>query len=872
MQLRTRATRLALTAVLVLVWISADAQKTLPPVPITMDVKDQPLGYVLDQLSRQSHLSFSYNPKRIPLDRKVSITCEDLLLGDVLKKVLGDAGVTYSFVENQIVLQRARPAKGDSKSSITISGYVRDKKTGEALIGSTIYVPALSTGAVTNDFGFYSLSIPPGDYQIEYSFIGFKSEKKFIHLVNAQTEHIELEDVPPILEEVVISEPVFSSLDQRQTSQFDIRPQLVEKRPAMLGEPDVVKSLEMIPGVKIHSDGSTFYYVRGGARDQNLILIDDAPIFNPSHLLGFFSTVIPDAVNRMTFYKGDMPASLGGRISSVLDIETRKGNDKRFSAWGGVGLIATRLGIEGPFKENKSSYLLSGRFSRLAWIFKNDNNDIQEFGFWDLTGKVNFRLNERNRIYVSFYSGRDAYLNLNSGLEWSNRTATFRWNHLFNDRLFLNTTVSSGEYDYFLHQNRTTSTSWNSHIANFNIKTDFTYFVNTTNDWSFGLHLAGYNFNPGNVSTQTAFQAPVVSVRNTSEVILYGQNNLQLNDKLRVSYGARINNWNNLGGAFEYIYDQNRNPVDTLFYSQGKKYNQFNRIEPRLSANYLLTGHSMLKASVSRNVQNIHLINNSISPFTSLEVWLPSSFNIQPQAAWMGTIGYYRDFENFALEGEIFYKHMNHQIDYEPHAETLLNPYLESELRFGKTSARGVEALLKKHRGRWNGMVGYTYSRSFSRFADLNEGERYPSVADRPHQINVVSTFEINRKWSLGLNWIYASGTPYSAPTGFYYFNGQEVPVYGAKNNTRLPDYHRLDFSAELKLNKNPENKYQHSLSLAIYNAYGRKNILFVDYNKVVSGADSYEVPVNLADRDRITTQRYLLRFTPSITYNFKWR
>jgi hypothetical protein len=849
------------------------AQQLLPSTHISIEARSRALGEVLDEISKNLGISFSYNPRKIPLSAEISYSANDELLDKVLREVLGPLNVSFSFVESQIVLKPEKKNKSGEAETFTLSGYVKEKSNGEALIGTTILVTELGAGAVTNAFGFYSLTIPRGNYGVNYSFIGFKPQKKFISLSSSQKENIELVEEAPLLDEIVVTGNPSSRVEEVWMSQVQLKPETVEQRPSFFGETDVIKSLEAVPGIKMHSDGSTFYSVRGGNRDQNLIFIDNAPVFNPSHLLGLFSTVIPDAVNDATLYKGDMPASLGGRLSSILDIETRKGNNQHFQAWGSVGLISTKVGIEGPIKRDNSSYLLTGRFSRLAWLFANNEN-VTEFGFYDLTGKASFKINDNNRIYFSFYNGRDGYFNRQTGIEWSNRATTLRWNHLFNDRLFLNTTFSAGEYDYFLHQNLATHTSWNSQISNFNLKADFSYFIKPENELTFGLSANGYNFNPGNLYTTTQFVAPVVSVRNSKEFVLYGHHELKLSALWKLSYGLRLTNWISAGEAFEYVFDETRNPVDTLFFGKNEDYNEYNTIEPRLSLVRKLNETSSVKLSATRNVQNIHLINNSVSPFSSLEVWLPSSLNIKPQTSRQIALGYYKDImkHGISLEAEMYYKRMNNQIDYEAHAETLLNPYVERELRFGTARAYGVELLARKEKGRLHGWMGYTFSRVKQSFAEINDGKTYNAFYDRPHQLNLMLGYDVNLRWKVGANWTFTTGAPYSSPVGFYNYNDQEIPIYGEKNNSRLPDYHRLDLSGTYKLNRNPESKFQHDIVFSIYNFYGRKNILFVDYNKTPNGESQFVIPSNLLENERLTTQRFFLRFAPAVTYNFKWR
>ena len=849
------------------------AQRTLPDRAISINAVNVKLSDLLNTITGKSGMAFSYNPKKIPVQQKTSYSATDKSLTQILNELCAEFGLKYELVESQIILKPDKRSGKVAAQTFTLSGTIKDADTGEALIGASILIQELQTGTVTNPFGFYSITIPGGTYSVSSSFIGYKDITRIVELNASLKENVSLSEEPPVLEEVVVTSAP-SVTTQLITSNTNIRPSVVEERPEFFGETDVVKTLESVPGVKFHSEGSTFYYVSGGHRDQNLVLIDDAPIYNPSHMLGVFSTVIPDAVNDITLYKGDMPASLGGRLSSVLDVRTKKRNDQHFHAWGNFGLISTKIGIEGPFKKSASSYLLSGRISSFGWLFKRLGENIERFDFHDLTGKVNVRINPANRIFLSFYTGADNYFANNNGISWSNNAGTIQWNHLFNDRLFLNTTIAAGGYDYFLHTNVTNGTKWNSHISNFNLKTDFSYFIRPENEITFGLGLNGYAFNPGNLqSTRNISSIPVLSVRNSVEAVLYANHEVRLNNRLGVNYGLRLTSWSNRGESFEYLFDDNRLPADTLHFASGEDYKRFGNVEPRISVSYFVNDQSSVKTSFSRNVQNIHLISNSVSPFTSLDVWLPSSFNINPQSSNQVTLGYYHTLPlgQAIFSAEAFYKRMFNQIDYQAHAEILLNPLLERELRFGTGTAYGIELLARKDAGRLHGWVGYTWSRSKRIFPDINDGRKFNAFNDRPHQVNLTSVYNISARWKLGANWNYSTGSPYSSPVSFYSFNGEEVPVYGQKNNTRLPDYHRLDLSATYALNRNPESKYIHNLSFSIFNFYGRKNALFVNYHKTETKDGSLKIASDVSDPTRVTSQYYLFRFTPSVSYNFKW-
>jgi hypothetical protein len=849
------------------------AQKKPPDIKVSVDAKEVTLSQLLEIISTQSKIPFSYNPKKIKAEEKLNYKADDKFLADILKDLAAKYNFQFEMIEDQIVLKSEKKNDKRHTETATFSGTIKDGSNGEALIGATLYVNELQTGTVTNAFGFFSLTLPKGTYNIGTTYIGYRTHTSTIDLTSSLQQDIAMKEEPPLLQEIVISSAAPDVVKELKISNIDIRPETVEERPSFFGEMDVVKSLEAVPGIKLHSDGSTFYYVRGGNRDQNLVLIDDAPIYNPSHILGVFSTIIPDAINDITLYKGDMPASYGGRLASVLDIRTKKGNDQHLQSWGSASLISSKLGIEGPIRKNASSFLVSARISRLKWFFKLVEPKIEKFNFYDFTGKVNVRINPSNRIFLSFYTGADHFASSNNGISWTNTAATLRWNHLFNDKLFLNTTIAASGYDYFLYRDVARKLGWNSHISNFNLKNDFSYFISPENELTFGMGLNGYVFNPGNLLSENAPTSLSLSVKNSVEFVMYANHEVKLTERWGINYGLRLSSWANTGSAFEFIFDANRNPVDTLQFGKGERYKEFTNLEPRATLSYLINENSSIKTSFSRNVQHVHLISNSISPFTSMEVWLPSSINIKPQIAKQATLGYYRTLTNTGttISAELYYKKLRNQIDYKAHAETLLNPLLERELRFGTGTSYGLELLAKKDEGRMRGWTGYTWSRAKRKFADINEGRTYNTYWDRPHQLNVMLIYDLTLRWNIGMNWIYSTGAPYSAPVSFYLHNGEEMPLYGQKNNARLPDYHRLDVSASFQLNKNPEIKFRHSLSFSIFNVYGRKNPLFVNYNKTESADGTLAVPTNLMNGDRVTSQFYLFRFAPSLTYNFKW-
>ena len=838
---------------------------------ITLDVNSQPLANVLKIIEKQSSLSFSFNPDNVPLRALVTYQAKSQTLEAVLNYLSINYHLSAKIIEKQIVLLAAPNLP---PLTFTISGFINDTQNGESLIGATISVDSLLVGTVANGYGYYSLALPYGRHTIQVSYLGYVAATQTIDLIKTNTLNIGLVQAIPQLQEILVRGFASVNIDKVQTGKIALSPKTVAEVPAAFGEKDVIKALAVIPGINLQSEGSIFFYVRGGNKDQNLILIDDAPIYNPTHMLGLFSSIVHDAVNSIDVYKSDFPLAKGGRLSSVIDIKTKEGNKNKFSAWGNLGLVSTQLGIEGPFKKNESSYILSGRLSRIKWLFKQKFPSLEKFQFHDITGKINFKLNPSNKLYFSFYNGADHFFTNLSGIGWTNLNGSIRWNNLINKNTFANTTIYGSNYEYLLFINRATDERWRSRIGEIGIKTDFSHFINSQQELSFGFQFNGRTINPGNLATGSEKQdSYIVSVKNDLETIGYLQHEVKTDNKWGFKYGLRASLWTSLGESFEFTFNSKGAATDTLDYKTGQTYHNYFQVEPKLTASYAISDRSSVKASYGRSVQNLHLITNSISPFTSFEVWLPSGPNIEPQQADQLSLGYYKHLPNIgiSLEAESYIKYMYNQIDYAAHASTLLNPTIESELLIGNAKAFGIELLGRKAEGRLRGLVGYTYSRVKSQFNEINNGKKFNAFSDRPHHLNLNLNYDLGLRLALGCNFIYTSGTPFSSPSSFYVYDDIEVPIYTDKNNDRFPEYHRLDFSSQFLLNKNPQNKFKHSLTLSVYNVYGRKNPTFINFNKSLKDDGKFEIPGNLLAASRSTSQTYLYGVTPSLSYHFRF-
>jgi len=849
---------------------------------ITVKYNSVSLESVLNLLSTDYNIRFSYSSKQIPTDFKITYSAINKSLETVLTDIFDQAGIRYEIVNNYFVLKPVpieiiEPVK-EKIEYFTISGTISDSSDSELLIGAAVYVKETGIGALSNNYGFFSLKLPKGSYTLESSYLGYSLEARRVELNQNIKWNLNLVPITSIMEEIIVysedkEEIIFNSL----AAQYNVKPIEVVKQSAAMGETDMIKSLDNLPGIAFQSDGSSYFSVRGGNRDQNLILLDEATIYNPSHLLGLFTPIIPEAVKHTEVYKADFPIQYGGRLSSVIDIRTRDGNMQKLSGNFSTGIVSTRASIEGPIKKDASSYFVSFRRSHYGMFVKKVVPSVEDFYFSDFTSKFNIKAGNNDRLFLTLFSGRDVFINKPSGtrtgLKWGNNSLTLRWNHIFGDELFLNTTFYTSKYDYSLFTNYDNNEFWNSHISSTNLKSEFTWFLNPSNKIKYGINLGAYFFNPGNFNSQNVPDNLRVSKVNSSEFILYLGNEQEITPWLMLNYGLRISRWSNLGESFVVGYDDNYNPTDTTFYAKGEKYYSNGFIEPRISVSIKTGTYQTLKASYNRTTQNINLINNSISPFNSLEVWLPSGPNIKPQKADIFDFGYVKAWpeKSFELSTDIFYKKMYNQIGYIYHSEMLLNPYLEGELRQGNGFAWGFEFLLKKTQGRLTTQLGYAFNQSNLKIIGLNNGYSFPSHFDKPIDISVIADYKLKPRWTLNLNIVYVSGMTVSSPTGFYYYKGSQVPYYTEQNNDRLPDYKRVDLGSVWKLNKQ-KSAYEHFLTFTLYNFFSTKNYAFLNFSKTLGADGKYYIPADKLNTDeQVVTYRYIYSLIPSLTYNLKF-
>lgn len=752
----------------------------------------------------------------------------------------------------------------------TLSGTVRNSATGELLIGATVYCPEIQAGTVSNYYGFYSLSLPQGDYTIKFSFIGFTPFEKHVILQSNLKLDIDLEPLQEQLEEVEIKgKRGDENVRAAEMSIVKLDAKTINKIPALLGEIDIIKAIQLLPGVQSTSEGSTGFSVRGGSPDQNLILLDEATVYNASHMIGFFSIFNNDAIKDVSLYKGDIPAAYGGRLSSLLDVRMKDGNSKKLSATGGIGTVSSRLTIEGPVIRDKTTFLISGRrtyadlFLPLA---KNKDLHGNKLYFYDLNARIAHTFNDKNRVYLSGYAGRDTFKNKYAQMGFGNRMGSLRWNHLFSQKLFLNTTASYTRYEYSVGTPPGDASSflWKSTMDDFSLRLDFTSYPNPKNTIRFGVNSTLHNFFPGIIKGEGSesllieFKLPR---QYALEHAVYISNEQKLSPLVTLKYGIRLSAFQNIGPGTYYRYDELYNPVDSIRYNTSEIYNTWFGIEPRISFVWMLNDKSSVKGSYSHTVQYLTLAQNSTAG-TPLDIWFPASPNVRPQAADQVAIGYFRNFSKNRYETsvEAYYKSISHVIDFKDHAMLLMNEYLEGELRTGKGSAYGLEFMIRKNTGRLGGWISYTWSRSWRTIAEINDGQKYPAPYDKPHSIAIVVNYSITPRLEASANWVYSTGLPVTFPTGRAVIGNAVVPVYSDRNAYRMPDYHRLDCAITLKGKEKQGKKFHQEFNLSVYNAYARKNAWSINFVQ-----DSKDPNVTFA------VKTYLFSIIPALTYNFNF-
>ena len=771
-----------------------------------------------------------------------------------------------------------------AQEKFTISGVISDSKTNETLIGVNIYIPEKKATITTNEYGFYSLTVPKGTYQIQISYVGYETLEETISLERDSKKNFNLTETGQALDEVVINtEKTATNIRKPEMSVHKLSTATIKKIPVVLGEVDIIRALLTLPGVTNAGEGQSGFNVRGGGADQNLILLDEATIFNSSHLFGFFSVFNPDAIKDLKLYKGGIPSRYGGRISSVLDIYQKDGNSNKFSMNGGIGLISSRLLAEGPIVKDKLSFLFAGRGSYAHLFLKLSDNPNSAY-FYDLNTKLNYKLNSNNNLFLSGYFGRDVF-NINNNFinTYGNATLNLRWNHLFSDKLFSNLSAIYSDYYYGLDLDLI-GFLWNSGIKNYNIKYDFKYYVTDKVKLNYGVSGIYYDFNPGTIepsNSESGINYKQLEKKYAFEPSVYLEAEQKISNKLSLSYGLRFSRFYRLGSSTVNLYENNQpvlfnqelqiyekaTPIDTQFYDKNKVIESFNNLEPRFAASYQLNDNTSIKASYNRMAQYLQLISNTASP-TPLDIWTPSDQYIKPQIADQVALGYFRNFkeDNYSLEVETYFKKVKNRIDYIDGADLIANEAIEQAILNGEMRSYGIEFLLRKNSGNLNGWISYTLSKSEQKTPGrnanepgINNGKWYRSGYDKLHNLSVTSSYNYNPKWTFGANFVLQTGQPVTFPNGQYEYQGITIPTYGLRNEDRLPTYHHLDISATYTPKPTKKNGWQSEWVFSIYNLYGRKNAASISFRQ------NADTGANEAIRLSI------FGIVPGVSYNFKF-
>jgi len=771
-----------------------------------------------------------------------------------------------------------------AQDKLTLSGYITDAKNNETLIGVSVYVPELKIGTTTNEYGFYSISLPKGEYTLQYKYVSYLNVEEKISLSENTKKNIALTENTKELDEIIIVENrKKADIRKPEMSVNKLSVSEIKKMPVILGETDVLKSILQLPGVTNAGEGQSGFNVRGGAADQNLILLDEATIYNSSHLFGFFSVFNSDAIKDLKLYKGGIPARFGGRVASVLDIYQKEGNSKSFHMNGGIGLISSRLLAEGPIVKDKGSFLVAGRSSYAHLFLKLTDNNNSAY-FYDLNTKLSYKFNDNNSLFASGYFGRDVF-NINDNFKntYGNAVLNLRWNHLFSDKLFSNMSLIYSDYYYGLTLDFV-GFNWDSGIRNYNFKYDLKHYLSDKFKLAYGLNAVYYDFNPGTIEptdSESGVNPDQLDKKYAFEPSFYLEAEQQLTDKISVNYGLRYSLFYRLGQQEINTYANNQavvwnndlkiyekaTPTGTENFGKNETIASFNNLEPRLAVAYALNDNESVKASYNRMAQYLHLISNTASP-TPLDVWTPSDNFIKPQLLDQVALGYFKNFkeDQYSLEIETFYKEVKNRIDYIDGADLIANNAIEQVVLNGRARAYGLEVLLRKNTGNLSGWISYTLSRAEQQTPGrtpeeygINNGAWYKSGYDKTHNLSVTGLYKLNEKWSFGSIFTLQTGQPVTFPNGYYMYQGIQVPSYGGRNENRVPTYHHLDISATLTPRKNKNRKWQGEWVFSIYNVYNRMNTASITFRQNADTGNNEAVRLSIFGA------------VPSVTYNFKF-
>ena len=771
-----------------------------------------------------------------------------------------------------------------AQNSFTVNGYVKDAANGEGMIGAVVYVQEKpAAGVSSNAYGFYSLTLPKGSYTLVFSYVGYTTQTMLVELTANKTADIQFSEEQNQLQEVVVTETNPRSnvqSNQMSVNKLDIR--TIKSMPALLGEVDVVRSIQLLPGVSTVGEGASGFNVRGGGVDQNLILQDEAIVYNSSHLLGFFSVFNPDAVKDVKLLKGGIPAQYGGRLSSILDVRLKEGNVKKFAATGGIGTVSSRLTLEAPIIKDKSSFIIAARRTYADLFLKLSSDEAlnqNKLYFYDLSAKWNYKINPNNTVFASGYFGKDVFdFSDRFRLNWGSLTGTLRWNHVFTPKLFSNFTATYSNYNYLLGvPSGTQSFEWTSNIQNANAKVDFTYYPNAGHTFNFGASAIRYWLRPGQwkpLTDNSIFTNFALDGQDAVEYGAYMDHEQNFGSRVTLQYGLRLSLFDYRGPHSVYEYtgelEDRKKPVNERIFGK-QSIVAYPNLEPRAALKYGLDNNSSLKLSYNRMAQYIHLISNTTAA-NPLDIWQPSTTNIKPEIADQVALGYFRNLKDdrFETSVEVYYKNMTNQIDYVNGAQTLLNPDLEGDLLYGNGRAYGVEFFVKKNTGKLTGWVSYTLSRTERQIDGINNNEWYAAKYDRTHNLSVVGIYELNKKWSFSANFSYLTGTTTTFPNSRYSYDGLIVPHNSdnSRNNFRVPAYHRLDLSATLRPKRNENHRWKGEWVFTVYNAYARRNPFTIYFRQKLQGEGINAISTSQTEAVRLSVFGTLI---PAVTYNFNF-
>lgn len=833
---------------------------------ISIAIKNQPLSAFFSAIEQQSSYRFSFNPDEFDFNTKIDFQCKNKTINQVLDSALLPLNLSYLVNGNQIIV-RLKPFDKPKPQNFTISGYAINERSNEVLPGAYIFIDG-KIKTISNELGFYSLTLAQGIYNFKVTYIGFLDTIFRVNVSKNLHLQFKMKTESQIIPKITINPDLKSFLRNNKLESFTFKGTEINRQASLAGVSDAMKSLFLVPGVNFFGDGSLIFNIRGADKSQNEILIDDTPIYNPSHMLGFFSAVEPMSVSSITLYKDDFPIEYTGSASAVVDIRIREGNYNRFNFSGSLNPILRSFIFEGPLKKQKASFMITYRGSQLNWLYNQDISFLK-VNFYDFQTKFNFNINDNNKIFLStFASNDDVQLTqdfLAKSMKWNNIAATLRWSHIFNQKLFTHTTFSYSNYNYYVYFTADTSTNWNSQVYRTSLKTDFTFYQSTKQTIKFGIAGIFYFLAPANIEDKAYLPSS-----NVFEAQVYAGDDLILGEKVRLKFGLVLKDWINAGPTVKYTYN---NHVLVKSDSIGASiFHTEIAFEPRIALSFKLNENDVMKFAASQSVQFVQYLSSSISPFTSVETWIPADNNILPIKSLQFSAGFASNKDSRSFTSEIFFKRMQNISDFANVSTLLYNSFVFEDIRFGTGYAAGIEFSYVKQIKNFGFQVNYTYSRALQKVPDVNFDKMYLASFDKPHNLNITLNYSLKRL-KISLLWVYSSGNRFSTPLGYIDFLGYTVPVYALRNNSKLPDYHRLDLYVNYMLNKKENAKFEHYLTFSVLNVYNHHNPVMLTFNKLQEPNGLYDVQSNFIYENQLNPSYiYIFNIVPLLTYTFKFK